>query len=169
MSEIAPQYLSQLLDQQYAPLVLYARQWCRTAEDVVQEALVRLVRQCPPPDNVVGWLYRVVRNEAISAGRSARRRGSRETAVAHRGEPWFVSLPGDTLDAAAATAALEELPPDQREAIIARLWGGLSLEELAELTSTSTSTAHRRYEAGLITLRERLGVVCPKKKNRIET
>ena len=53
--------LARLIDANAAPLVLYARQWCEAAEDVVQEAFLKLVRQSRPPVDVVAWLYRVVR------------------------------------------------------------------------------------------------------------
>jgi RNA polymerase sigma factor (sigma-70 family) len=169
MKPAGPQLLRRLLDEHGGALVLYAQQWCNTPEDVVQEAFLRLMRQTAVPENVVGWLYRVVRNGAISASRSAGRRSRRETAVAHRGEPWFEPPDAERLDAAMATAALKQLPIEQRETIVARLWGGLSLKQIAELTGSSTSTAHRWYEAGLSALRERLGVVCPEKKNTLET
>jgi RNA polymerase sigma factor (sigma-70 family) len=114
---------------------------------------------------VVGWVYRVVRNAAVSASRSAARRTRRETATARRREPWFDPAPPEQPDATAATVALAQLPLEQREVIVARLWGRLSLEQIAELTGASTSTVHRRYQAGLVALRERLGVACPQKKN----
>jgi RNA polymerase sigma-70 factor (ECF subfamily) len=87
--------------------------------------------------------------------------------VAHRGEPWFYSSPEDRLDARTATQALEHLPIEQRETIIARLWGGLSFEEIARLTGSSKSTVHRCYQEGLAALRERLHVSCPQQKNRM--
>jgi RNA polymerase sigma-70 factor (ECF subfamily) len=115
----------------------------------------------------------VVRNGAIGASRSARRCGRREAAAARRGEAWFDPSAGQRLDAAAATAALKQLPVEQRETIVARLWGGLTLEQIAELTGSSTSTVHRRYQSGLSALQERLGVACPqkneKRKNRLKT
>lgn len=163
MGAVGPEILGRLVDEQGAALTLYARQWCDMPEDVVQEAFVLLVRQETVPENVVGWLYRVVRNAAISASRSAGRRARRESAVAHRGEPWFQSSPGDRLDAAAATEALQHLPLEQRETIVARLWGGLSYEEIARLTGSSTSSVHRWYERGLAALRERLDASCPNK------
>ena len=162
MNPLEPEDLSRLLDRHGAALVLYARQWCESPEDVVQEALVQLVQQRPPPENVAGWLYRVVRNAAISSARSAKRRSRREKAVAHRGEPWFESSAGDRLDAQEATQALASLRIEQREVIVARLWGGLSFEEIATLTGTSTSTVHRWYHSDLEALRERLGVSCKK-------
>jgi RNA polymerase sigma-70 factor (ECF subfamily) len=48
------------------------------------------------------------------------------------------------------------LPLELREVIVARLWGGLTFEAVAALAGTSVPTAHRRYQAGLAQLRERL-------------
>jgi RNA polymerase sigma factor (sigma-70 family) len=169
MNPLGAEELSRLLDEHGRALVLYARQWCDTPEDVVQDALVLLVRQAVRPDNAVAWLYQVVRNGAISALRSAGRRTRREASVAHRAEPWFHASESDRLDAVEATRALAELPIEQRETIVARLWGGLSFEQIAELTGCSTSSAHRWYQNGLAALRERLGEKCPEKKIQEKT
>jgi RNA polymerase sigma-70 factor (ECF subfamily) len=168
MNPIGAEELSQLLDEHGRGLVLYARQWCDTPEDVVQDALVLLVRQAVRPENVVAWLYQVVRNGAISSLRSAGRRTRREAAVAHREEAWFQPSPSDRLDAEEAARALAGLPVEQRETIVSRLWGGLSFEQIAGLTGCSTSSAHRWYEKGLAALRERLGEKCPKKKTLVK-
>ena len=69
MDAVGPEILARLLDEQGAALTLYARQWCDAPEDVVQEAFVHLAYERPVPSNIVGWLYRVVRNGAISAAR----------------------------------------------------------------------------------------------------
>ena len=165
MSPLDPDSLSRVLNRHGPALVLYARQWCATPEDVVQEAFVRLAGQRPRPRDPVGWLYRVVRNGAINASRMAGRRARREADAATRGEPWFHASPDDRLDAAAATEALAGLPIEQRETIVAHLWGGLAFEEIARLTGSSTSTVHRWYHQGLEALRERLGVSCQDLKN----
>jgi RNA polymerase sigma-70 factor (ECF subfamily) len=169
MNPLGQEELSRLLDEHGRALVLYARQWCDTPEDVVQDALLLLVRQAVRPENVVAWLYQVVRNAAISTLRSAGRRTRRETAVAHRAEPWFHPPQSDRLDAEEATRALAALPIEQRETIVFRLWGGLSFEQIAELTGCSTSSAHRCYQKGLAALRERLGEECPAKKTPKKT
>ena len=158
MDAIGPELLGRLLDEHGDALTLYARGWCEAPEDVVQDALVQLMRQPRLPERVVPWLYRVVRNGAISASRAAGRRRRHEALAAQREESWFVLAAGERLDAVAATRALQELPEEQRETIVARLWGGLTFEDIAELTGASSSTAHRRYGSGLATLRERLGV-----------
>lgn len=161
---MSPELLGHLLDHHAPALVLYARQWCRAPEDIVQEAFLKLIRQRPPPEKPVPWLYRVVRNEAVSAARAAQRRRRHETAAAAQRPAWFVPSRGNGLDAEAAAEALQSLPPEQREAIVAHLWGGLTFDQIGELTGTSSSTAHRWYLAGLSTLRARFHEPCPNPK-----
>ncbi len=145
--------LARLFDEHGPALVLYARQWSVVPEDVVQEAMIQLFRQKEPPDDPVGWLFRVVRNGAISQARQHARRRRREEATAKLRTPWFHESSEARLAAEEATQALKRLPPDERETLVARLWGGLSFEQVGRLTGVSTSTAHRRYEAGLNRLR----------------
>ncbi len=160
MSGIGPELLARLLDERSPALELYARQWCDTPADVVQEAFVGLMRQPAEPPNLLGWLYRTVRNGAISAARAAHRRRRHERAAAAAGAGWFAPDPTAGLDPQAAGEALAGLPIEQREVIVAHLWGGLKFEEIAEVAGTSASTAHRRYQAGLAALRQKLGVTC---------
>jgi RNA polymerase sigma factor (sigma-70 family) len=157
---MGPERLGHLLDRHAAALELFARQWCAVPEDVVQDAFLKLSRQPVEPTQVAAWLYHVVRNGAISAGRSERRRQRHELAAA-RQVSWFTEDRGDRLDARVVTGVLAKLPLEQREVIVAHLWGGLTFEQIAQLTETSTATAHRRYVAGLSELRTRLNEPCP--------
>ena len=184
---ITPELLGRLLDEQGPALALYARTWTDAADDCVQEALIELARQRPVPENPVAWLFRVVRNRAISRARSARRRErheleagelrqrereemEREGALrlwpaesSRSGESYSAkdSRPLYAADSEELTAALAMLDDELREVIVARTWGGLGFEEIAALVGCSTSTAHRRYVAGLAALRERLEIACP--------
>ena len=129
---------------------LFARQWCDCPDDVVQEALIELVAQPRTPDDVAAWLYRVVRNKAITAWRSAQRRRRHETeAVAHRSAA-FERSAADRIDAGVAAAALDSLSIELREVVVARIWGGLTFQQIGRLVGVSDSAAHRRYEAGLV-------------------
>ena len=94
---VGPEFLGRLFDRHAAALELYARQWCDCSEDVVQEALIELAGQPRTPDDAAAWLYRVVRNKAISALRSARRRKRHET-VAAGGRSDVVRAVGGRLD-----------------------------------------------------------------------
>jgi RNA polymerase sigma-70 factor (ECF subfamily) len=71
----------------------------------------------------------------------------------------------DGLDAETAVSALERLPPEQREVIVACHWGGLSFQQIAEVAGCSASTAFRRYTAGVDELRKLLGVPCPNRSS----
>lgn len=154
MPSIDPTLLGLLYRNHAAALRLYARQWLAHADDLVQDAFVRLAQQSPPPDRVLPWLYRVVRNQALALHRTTLRRQRREARVSAP-EAWFDST-DERLDAREASRKLAELPLDLREVIVARLWGGLTFEEIAALVGCSLPTAHRRYQAGLTELRERL-------------
>lgn len=158
---VTPELLGRLLDEQGGALALYAAQWTDSADDCVQEALIELAGQPVAPANAVAWLYRVVRNRAISQYRATRRRERREE-LAGRLRPREGGVPTEPLvDSLELAAALESLDDPLREAVAARTWGGLGFEQIAELAGCSVSTAHRRYEAGLAALRERLKVLCP--------
>jgi len=154
MQGIGPEELGRLYRLHAPALRLYVRQWLEGEEDVVQDAFVRLAQQSPAPEQVLPWLYRVVRNGALAAGRGAARRRRRQ-GRASASEAWFGAA-DDRIDGRDATRLLAELPLEQREVVVARIWGGLTFEEVARLAGCSLPTAHRRFHAGLAALRERL-------------
>jgi RNA polymerase sigma-70 factor (ECF subfamily) len=158
-----PEQVGELIDRHAAALTLYARQWCAAPEDVVQEAFLKLFRQSRPPDHPIAWLYRVVRNHAVSAARSAQRRRRHEAQAASQAAPWFLAGSSLNLGAEEAADAVRRLPLEQREVIVAHVWGGLTFAEIGELTESSASTAYRRYAEGIAALRQLLGVTCPEK------
>src|SRR5579864_9329983 len=130
MSPLSPESVAQLFDRHSAALELYAAQWSVAAADVVQEAFLELVRQKRQPEQPVAWLYRVVRNRAISSARCEGRRMRNEQAAIDKGRLRFASDVESPLDAVSAAAALQSLPDDKREVVVARIWGGLTFEEI---------------------------------------
>jgi RNA polymerase sigma factor (sigma-70 family) len=157
---MTPGQLADLIDRHGPPLVLFARQWCSVPEDVVQEAFLKLFTSKKLLQDPVAWLYRVVRNAALDAAKMDRRRKLRE--ANRSAQEWFVEPDGEALDQEQVRLALEKLPGEERETIVARLWGGLTFEQIAEVSGCSTSSAYRRYEAGVASLRLKLDVPCPK-------
>ena len=160
--QLTPDLLGRLLDEHGGALVLFATQWTDSPDDCVQEAFIQLTRQARLPENVAAWLFQVVRNRAISLARSASRRRRHETLAASflpacSGEPAENDPP---VTAEQLAEALQSLDDSQREVIVAHIWGGLGFEEIAAVVGAATSTAHRRYEAGLRILRERLESLC---------
>jgi RNA polymerase sigma-70 factor (ECF subfamily) len=154
MPPIKPEDLGRLYREHAPALRLYARQWPGGDEDAVHEAFVKLSQQQTAPEQVLQWLYCVVRNRVLETGRSEARRQRRQDRV-RTSEAWFATV-DQNLDAQQATRLLAELPLEQREVVVARIWGGLTFDEVARLAGCSLPTAHRRYEAGLVNLRAKL-------------
>jgi RNA polymerase sigma-70 factor (ECF subfamily) len=63
---------------------------------------------------------------------------------------------GDREAALALQATLTELPDEQRETVIMRIWSGLTLEEISAVARVPLSTVASRYRYALDKLRQRL-------------
>ena len=137
-------------------LLAYARSLLRdaaAAEDAVHQVFLKLISSHEPlPDEPRPYLFRAVRNTSLNRTRAA----SRE--ALQRAEP-SIFLARDGLSALVPDLerALTDLPEAQREVVVLRVWGGLTLEAAAQVTGVSTNTAASRYRYGLARLRERFG------------
>lgn len=138
------------------------------AEDVAQEALLRLWRIAPDwrqgEAKVSTWLYRVVSN--LSTDRLRRRRGVALEAVAEPEDerPSAVEVMIDSDRATALQAALAALPDRQRQAVVLRHLEGLSNPEIAEVmeigveaVESLTARGKRALASLLAGRREELG------------
>ncbi len=144
--------------QKHSPgLLLYARQKSPAAEDLVQTAFLSLARQAEPPHDPATWLYRVVRNGAVSLWRQEQRRQRREQVLADQRGEWFQPVQESALDQIELREALSKLEPSERELVVLHVWGELTFAQLAEVLETSSSTAQRQYAAALGRLRKILG------------
>lgn len=156
------QQIASLLDEHSAALQLFAAQWTSAPEDCVQEAILELMRQPQPPRNIAAWLFYVVKCRAVSANRSDTRR-RRHEGLAGR----LVRVANDPqdvpFDAEELATALRQLEEQEREVVIARIWGGLGFSELGEMLGVSNATAFRRFESGLKFLRGKLEATCETK------
>jgi RNA polymerase sigma-70 factor (ECF subfamily) len=148
-----------------ARLELYARQWLAPMEaaDAVQEVFLRLAAQKSQPQDVAAWLFAALRNRAISQARSTARRRNREQRVAGQKDEWFAEDPATAIDAATARRLLSELPAEQREVVLLKIWGGLSFRQIVEIVDRPLTSIRREYLAALDVMRERMGESCPKK------
>ena len=138
-----------------AALTLYARQFFKggnfhAAEEVVQDVFHRLSRQSQLPENLVAWLYAAVRNGAISAVRSDKRREKRE---ADRPVPLFKPDGENPVDAEKITICLEKLDRREREIVTLHLWSDLPFSEIASLLGLPKTTVYRQYKEALEMLR----------------
>ncbi len=149
MERFDAERLRQLIDAHGAALVLYARQWCHAPEDALQEALVELLRQEPPPDRPAAWLFKTVRRRAMNLARGERRRAEHHRRAGLQQEGWFLTPPDAAFDSDELAGMLQRLPPLEREIVVARIWGELPFDRIADLVEISTSAAHRRYQRAL--------------------
>ena len=131
----------------------YARGYCgnvEQAEDAVQDAFLKLQQTTPAVagDPPRPWLFRVVRNRLVDLHRRSRREQPNDILPA---------LAVDADDPAVDTeaiAALNQLPPRQREAMVLRFRGGLSYDAIAEVMGTSHSNVGVLLHKALRTLRD---------------
>ena len=143
------------------------------AEDVLQEALYELVaahRLMQPVEQAGAWLMRVARNRIID-----RFRKKKPELLADQGVEFdededvggledLLPSPDDGPDAVAIRqlmlerieAALDELPPEQRDVFIAQELEGASFKELAARWNVTVSALLSRKRYAVLYLRKRL-------------
>jgi RNA polymerase sigma factor (sigma-70 family) len=143
------------------------------AEDVLQEALYELVaayRLMQPVEQAGAWLMRVARNRIIDRFRKKKPELLADQGVEFDEEGEVDGLedllpsPDDGPDAVAIRelmlerieAALDELPPEQRDVFIAQELEGASFKELAARWNVTVSALLSRKRYAVLYLRKRL-------------
>lgn len=150
-----------------AGLALYGRQWLdpSDAEDVVQEAFIKLMKQSTAPDNVKAWLYCLVRNEAIGRLRQRQRHQNHSNDVEFMQAAWFERESASPVDADAAQKALSALPEELREIVVLRIWGEMTLKEMGTVLSQPVSSVFHKYQTAMEALRKKMEASCRKNTN----
>lgn len=156
--------LERVYDQHAQALFAFLLNLTRNEDDTreaLQEVFVKLAKQ-PELLNQArderAFLLRLTHNVAIDL---IRRRSTREQYQQQFGEQESpATAMGDDPDqqefGTALSAALGELPADQRVVVHLKLWEGLTFEQIAETLDVSPNTAASRYRYGLDKLREAL-------------
>ena len=137
-------------------LVLYARQWCVHPDDALQDALIDLAQLASDPRDPLAWLFMTVRRKAINQARSENRRSKDQQLAAEQREPWFTGDPASSMGSGEMESLLADLPALEREIVVARIWGELSFEQIAELVDRSLSFVYRRYQQTLRDLEKKI-------------
>lgn len=149
------QQITELFDAHAAALVLFARTWCQMPEDAVQAAFIDLSQLDEAPRQPVAWLYTTTKRKALNIVRSEARYCQHTEHAATMTPPWFEAEDAAVEDRnGEIRSALELLTPADREIIVARVWGGLGYEQLAELLGCSVTTAFRQYKCALKKLKK---------------
>jgi len=137
-----------LYERKAAELILYGRALGLShseAEDVTQETFVALMQMPGPPLQPEHYCVRSFRNRALNHRRSLWRRLTREL----ESWRWFERLPDEGPAERAAMRRLAELPMEQREVIVLKIWHRCTFEEIGGLLDISPNTAAGRYRYGL--------------------
>ena len=138
------------------------------AEDILQDVfyeLVDAVRRMVPLAEESGWLFRVAKNRIIDLFRKKKPEplsesewlSIEELLPSPEGGPEAVyarSVMLDELD-----AALDELPPEQRDVFVAHELEGRSFKELAAESGVPLNTLLTRKHAAVLHLRSRLQTI----------
>ncbi|MGL6196628.1 MAG: RNA polymerase sigma factor [Thermoguttaceae bacterium] len=147
-----PQEFEELVRKTTASLLLFARQWSHDShEDVVQEAFMRLFNQAQTPENPTAWLFTVVRNLSNRAVRTQKRRASRELTAVQTRNNWFSQESEARSDENTKKIIdeLKKLPLKAREIVVAKIWGNLTFDEIAEMLEIPRTTVYRNYQKAL--------------------
>jgi len=139
------------------------------ADDLVQElwfAVARTAASYEPTAKFKTWLFTMARNRVIDHARTAKNHTSID-AENDDGESMFSDLAADSRlgplrqvtsreQAKALLAAIEQLPPDQREAFLLQAEGDMSVGDIAAATGVSFETAKSRLRYARNKLKELL-------------
>jgi len=153
-----------LYDRHHQELYAYAYGQLRDpseSEDMVQEAFLRLFakRSAGPPTSVRAFLYAVVRNLILDALRNASaQRRYRSFVIQSSVEGSTAEDPSPTEIQRRALAELHRLPDDQRDVVTLKIFGKLTLAQIAEVLGIPEGTVATRYRNAIEKLAERLQV-----------
>jgi len=150
--EIQPGWCETLYEQKAAELIVYGRALGLShgeAEDVLQETFIALLKLEERPNRPEHYAVRTFRNRALNYRRGLWRRLTREWESLR----WFERNPDQSAEEREAMRALADLPQDQRETIVLKIWHNHTFEEIGTLLGISPNTAAGRYRYGLQKLR----------------
>jgi RNA polymerase sigma-70 factor (ECF subfamily) len=137
-----------LYENKAAGLILYGRALGLShseAEDVLQETFLALLNLSREPEQPERYCLRAFRNRAVNFRRTLWRRVAREL----ESKRWFEFSPDSDDNELAAMRSLEQLPAEQREVIVLKIWHGFTFEEIGEILEVSPNTVAGRYRYGI--------------------
>jgi RNA polymerase sigma-70 factor (ECF subfamily) len=123
------------------------------ADDCVHAVFVRLLgtpdSYRPERGALLPFLIACVRNEAVDLARREGRRRDRETRAMRDVALVDEGPTVDPIDAARVRAALDRLPPEQRDALVRAYYGNQTQSEIARACDLPLGTVKGRVSLGL--------------------
>lgn len=153
---IHPSQLSELVDRFWPVLVAWVGWQHPFAEDIVQEAFIRLAAQEPTPTDFRAWLFTVTRRLSLNECRSQRRRKERERE--YQQYPIVPDHASWTAEQAELHCHLRSLEPQELQVVLARVWGEMTFDEIAVMLGGSKATVWRTYVSAVEKLKDCYGV-----------
>lgn len=132
------------------------------AEDLVQKTLLAVfsnVEQLEDPRRFLGWLFAIAHNVRGSALEERRRRERVEVGGVTAPEPASAPMEEGIHDErrlAVVRAAIERLPPRQRQCLLLRVRDGMPYEEIAATLRLSANTVRNHLTQARESLRRTL-------------
>ncbi len=130
------------------------------AEDLVQDCWIRIHRArhtYRSTEPVMPWIYAIARHTRLDAYRKRKRLESREVLVAALPERLHQTVPDADPEPDAFERRVASLPESQREVIVMLKVSGMSLEEVANATSSTVGAVKQKAHRAYATLRRALG------------
>jgi RNA polymerase sigma-70 factor, ECF subfamily len=118
------------------------------------------IRKLDDPARFGPWLYRIAHNEAYSLFRKRRPETALRSLSGDDAPVERNPAPGFPMDLSlAVTAALDRLNPEQREAVVLKVYEGFKFDEMAEVLGCPVSTVKSRLYTALDLLKTELAPV----------
>ncbi len=146
--------VEETLTNHYMGLYRTAYQYVRNEQDaldIVQEAAYKATKYCSclrQPEYVITWLYRIVRNEAVTFLRKNK----------YDCVPWSEADGEQEAQYADVDLeqALQQLPEADKKVVVLRYFEGFSFQQIAQLLEENINTIKSRLYRALEKLRELL-------------
>jgi RNA polymerase sigma-70 factor (ECF subfamily) len=158
-----PPAVEELVRRISPPLLRYfgaARVGRNDAEDLLQDCWIRIHRSrhtYRASEPVMPWIYAIARHTRLDAYRKQRRLESREVLVATLPERFEQTVPEAARELETMEHLVASLPESQREVIVMLKVSGMSLEEVAKVTSSTVGAVKQKAHRAYATLRRALG------------
>lgn len=135
------------------------------ALDLTQDVFLKAYQNLRKLDDLsrfAPWLYRIAHNEAYSMFRKRRPETDMEE-IEPESTGHGIAVGGTSVFPVeltlAVASALERLSPDQREAVVLKIYQGFKFEEMAEILACPVSTVKSRLYTALELLKAELAPV----------
>ncbi len=143
-----------------------------TAEDVFQDTFIRVIQTLKKGEyneegKFLPWVLRISRNLVIDHYRRVKKMPPAPVFINEEGEEVsvFNTLPAENDDVRFEQAGIKremrqlinQLPDDQREVVLMRLYYDMSFKEIASFTNVSINTALGRMRYALFNLKKMIG------------